>query len=100
MHSCVGRIRYLGVLLYDADKIESAVHGEDKDLINNQLDLILDPFDENVIAAAKLNGIADSTLHAARFSPVYKFVKEALIRRFGEDWYLELEKVAHELKNS
>jgi hypothetical protein len=24
--------------------------------------------------------------------PVYKFVKEALIRRFGEDWYLELER--------
>jgi hypothetical protein len=23
---------------------------------------------------------------------VYKFVKEALVRRFGEDWYLELEK--------
>ncbi|MGL2987454.1 DUF3109 family protein [Flavobacterium sp. RSSA_27] len=31
--------------------------------------------------------------------PVYKFVKEALIRRFGEDWYMELEKVAIELKN-
>jgi hypothetical protein len=30
--------------------------------------------------------------------PVYKFVKEALIRRFGEDWYLELEKVAEEIK--
>lgn len=30
--------------------------------------------------------------------PVYKFVREALIRRFGEDWYLELEKVAEELK--
>ncbi len=30
--------------------------------------------------------------------PVYKFVKEALVRRFGEDWYLELEKVAVELK--
>jgi len=30
--------------------------------------------------------------------PVYKFVKEALVRRFGEDWYLELEKVAEELK--
>ncbi len=25
--------------------------------------------------------------------PVYKFVKEALIRKFGEDWYMELEKV-------
>jgi hypothetical protein len=26
--------------------------------------------------------------------PVYKFVKQALIRRFGKDWYEELEKVA------
>ena len=26
--------------------------------------------------------------------PVYKFVKEALIRKFGADWYAELEKVA------
>jgi len=30
--------------------------------------------------------------------PVYKFVKEALIRKFGEDWYAELEKVAKDLK--
>ena len=28
--------------------------------------------------------------------PVYKFVKEALIRKFGEHWYSELEKVAQE----
>ena len=26
--------------------------------------------------------------------PIYKFVKQALIRKFGEDWYTELEKVA------
>lgn len=26
--------------------------------------------------------------------PVYKFVKNALIRKFGEDWYAELEKIA------
>ena len=26
--------------------------------------------------------------------PVYKFVKDALVRKFGEDWYAELEKVA------
>lgn len=32
--------------------------------------------------------------------PIYKFVKEALIRRFGENWYLELEKVAEELKRT
>ena len=26
--------------------------------------------------------------------PIYKFVKEALIRKFGEDWYAELEHMA------
>lgn len=26
--------------------------------------------------------------------PVYKFLKEALIRKFGKNWYMELEKVA------
>ncbi len=30
--------------------------------------------------------------------PVYKFVKQALIRKFGEDWYAELEKTAEKLK--
>lgn len=30
--------------------------------------------------------------------PVYKFVKEALIRKFGQDWYTELEKVAIDIK--
>lgn len=30
--------------------------------------------------------------------PVYKFVKEALVRRFGIDWYTELEKIAEGLK--
>jgi len=28
--------------------------------------------------------------------PIYKFVREALIRRFGEQWYAELEKIAEE----
>ena len=30
--------------------------------------------------------------------PVYKFVKQALIRKFGEDWYMQLEKVAETYK--
>lgn len=29
--------------------------------------------------------------------PVYKFVKTALIRKFGENWYIQLEKVASEM---
>jgi len=30
--------------------------------------------------------------------PIYKFVKEALVRKFGEEWYADLEKVAEEMK--
>ncbi|MCB0473016.1 MAG: DUF3109 family protein, partial [Flavobacteriaceae bacterium] len=30
--------------------------------------------------------------------PVYKFVKEALIRKFGAEWYAELETIAEKLK--
>ncbi|MBV6405643.1 MAG: nitrate reductase subunit beta [Flavobacteriales bacterium] len=76
MHSCVGRIRYLGVMLYDADRIHEVAASEEKDLVDAQLGIYLDPFDENVIAAAKANGIADSTIRAAQLSPVYKFVKQ------------------------
>lgn len=32
--------------------------------------------------------------------PVYKFLKEPLIRKFGEEWYKELEAVAEELKSN
>lgn len=75
MHSCVGRIRYLGVLLYDADKIEAVASSPDDKLIQNHLDIIQDPFDPAVIASAKENGVADSTIKAAQNSPTYKFVK-------------------------
>ncbi|MCC6690918.1 MAG: nitrate reductase subunit beta [Bacteroidia bacterium] len=74
-HSCVGRIRYLGVLLYDADKIEKAASAPDDQLVDAHLDIYLDPFDPEVIKQAKANGIADSTIEAAQKSPVYKFVK-------------------------
>lgn len=76
MHTCVGRIRYLGVLLYDADKIESAAACDDQDLLQNQMDIYLNPHDPEVIKAARKNGIADSTITSAQKSPVYKFVKE------------------------
>jgi len=29
--------------------------------------------------------------------PVFKFVKDALIRKFGKDWYKQLEKIAHSI---
>ena len=76
MHSCVGRIRYLGVMLYDADRIEQVASAPERDLVDAQLGIYVDPFYENVIKAAKANGIADSTIRAAQLSPVWKFVKQ------------------------
>lgn len=76
MHSCVGRIRYLGVVLYDADRIEAAASADEANLVDAQMDILMDPHDPEVIASAKANGIADSTIKAAQNSPTYKFVKE------------------------
>jgi nitrate reductase beta subunit len=76
MHSCVGRIRYLGVMLYDADRIHEVASCDEKDLVDSQMNIYLDPFDPEVIKQAKANGLAESTIEAAQKSPVYKFVKE------------------------
>ncbi|MFQ5498846.1 MAG: 4Fe-4S dicluster domain-containing protein, partial [Candidatus Zixiibacteriota bacterium] len=75
-HSCVGRIRYLGVLLYDADRIEEVANLPQEELIDGQRSLILDPNDKLVIEAAKRSGLHDSTIKAAQQSPVFKFVKD------------------------
>ena len=71
--TCVGRIRYLGVLLYDADKIEIAASVEDeKNLYDAQLNIFLDPFDPEIIKQAKKDGVPESWITAAQNSPVYK----------------------------
>ena len=41
-----------------------------------QREIIQDPYDPAVIAAAKANGVPDAMIEAAQKSPVYKFVKE------------------------
>ena len=75
--TCVGRIRYLGVLLYDADKIQKAASTEDEqDLYQAQLDVFLDPFDPKAIEQAKKDGVPDSWIDAAQRSPVWKMAME------------------------
>jgi nitrate reductase / nitrite oxidoreductase, beta subunit len=74
-HSCVGRIRYLGLLLYDAERIRQTAAVADADLVEAQRDIIQDPFDPRVIEAARSNGVPDAMIDAAQKSPVYKFVK-------------------------
>lgn len=75
--TCVGRIRYLGVLLYDADKIEQAASVENpQDLYEQQLGLFLNPNDPEVEREALKQGISQSWIDAAKKSPVYKMAME------------------------
>ena len=75
--TCVGRIRYLGVLLYDADRIAEAASVENEgDLYQAQLNVFLDPNDPAVIAAARAEGIPQAWLDAAVASPVYKMAMD------------------------
>lgn len=74
-HSCVGRIRYMGVILYDADRIEWAMSADNENLVEAQRSIILDPFDEQVIETALSQGVTLATIEAAQKSPVYQYVK-------------------------
>lgn len=75
--TCVGRIRYLGVLLYDADKILSAAStADEQDLYQRQTEVFLDPNDPQVIAEALQQGIPQNVLEAAQNSPVWKLAME------------------------
>jgi nitrate reductase / nitrite oxidoreductase, beta subunit len=74
--TCVGRLRYIGIFLYDADKVTAAAATENEhDLLEAQLDLLLDPNDPVVQEAARRDGIPEDWIDAARKSPVYKLVK-------------------------
>jgi nitrate reductase beta subunit len=72
----VGRIRYVGVLLYDADRIPGACLVHDLELVAAHNSVILDPFDPEVLAGARANGIEENWISAAQKSPVYKFTKQ------------------------
>ncbi|MFV0521340.1 MAG: nitrate reductase subunit beta [Mangrovibacterium sp.] len=75
--SCVGRIRYMGVLLYDADRIDEYAGTKDEAaLYEKQLDLILDPHAPEVIAQAEKQGITHEFIKSAQASPVYKMMKQ------------------------
>jgi nitrate reductase beta subunit len=70
--TCVGRIRYLGLVLYDADRVEQAASTpEIKDLLDAQLDVFLDPDDPEVVAAAQRDGIPQDWIQAAQRSPIW-----------------------------
>ncbi|MGE2689873.1 nitrate reductase subunit beta [Mycolicibacterium pulveris] len=73
--TCVGRLRYLGVVLYDMDRVlEAATVERDTDLYEAQKSILLDPHDPQVIAGAHAEGISDEWIEAAQRSPVYALI--------------------------
>ncbi|HET8767052.1 nitrate reductase subunit beta [Phycicoccus sp. M110.8] len=76
--TCVGRLRYIGLVLYDADKVLEAASVEDEhELYAAQRSVFLDPEDPEVQREAELAGIPRDWVEAARRSPVH-----ALISRY------------------
>jgi nitrate reductase beta subunit len=75
--TCVGKIRYVGVILYDAEKIVAAASSkEEPDLYPAQTELFLDPNDPEVVAEAISQGVEQSYIEAAQRSPVYKLAND------------------------
>jgi nitrate reductase / nitrite oxidoreductase, beta subunit len=76
--TCVGRLRYIGLMLYDADKVlEAASTTDEHGLYEAQREVFLDPFDPEVMREAEKAGIPHDWIEAAQRSPIY-----ALINRY------------------
>ncbi len=76
--TCVGRLRYIGLVLYDPDRVlQAASETGEQDLYAAQRRVFLDPADPEVIRAAEQAGIPHDWVQAAQRSPVW-----ALISRF------------------
>jgi nitrate reductase / nitrite oxidoreductase, beta subunit len=73
--TCVGRLRYIGLMLYDADKVlEAAAAPGEQDLFEAQRGVFLDPNDPQVAQAAEQAGIPRDWVQAAARSPVYSLI--------------------------
>ena len=73
--TCVGRLRYLGLMLYDADAVAKAAAVENEtDLYESQRSVFLDPHDPAVVEAARREGIPDDWIDAAQRSPIWDLI--------------------------
>ena len=75
--TCVGRLRNIGLIFYDADRVEEAAATPDeKDLLEAQRSVFLDPNDPEVVEQARFDGIPDDWIEAAQRSPIYPLAIE------------------------
>jgi nitrate reductase beta subunit len=73
--TCVGRLRYIGLMLYDADAVaRAAATQHDTDLYEAQRSVFLDPHDPAVVEAAGAAGIPDDWIDAAGRSPIWDLI--------------------------
>ncbi|WP_066588106.1 nitrate reductase subunit beta [Cellulomonas timonensis] len=73
--TCVGRLRYIGLVLYDADRVlEAAAVQDPHDLLEAQRGVFLDPNDPAVERAAEQAGIPYDWVKAARRSPIWALI--------------------------
>ena len=73
--TCVGRLRYIGLILYDADAVGKAAAVENEaDLYDAQRSVFLDPNDPAVTSAALEAGIPEDWIQAARRSPIWDLI--------------------------
>ncbi len=75
--TCVGRLRYIGVVLYDADRVlEAASTPDEQDLYEAQRSVFLDPSDPGVRSAAAEAGIPHDWIEAAQRSPIWALISK------------------------
>ena len=75
--TCVGRLRYIGLVLYDADRVlEAASVEDDHALYEAQRSLFLDPNDPQIERAAEAAGIPGDWIEAAKRSPVRRLIQD------------------------
>ena len=75
--TCVGRLRYLGLMLYDADRVlEAASTTDEHGLYEAQRNVFLDPRDPEVIREARKSDIPEDWIEAAQRSPIWALINE------------------------
>lgn len=73
--TCVGRLRYIGLVLYDADRVlEAASEPDETKLLAAQRSVLLDPHDPAVQSEAERAGIPRDWVEAAQRSPVWDLI--------------------------
>jgi nitrate reductase beta subunit len=75
--TCVGRIRYIGVVLYDRDAVADLASADD--ILAATRSAFLDPDDPAVVAQALADGVPDDWIAAAQASPVYELAVRSAV---------------------